>query len=232
MALSLAGFGFGLGVYAGLTFARLALGWMGFCCAGFCQLAFSFRAGLASSWLALAFLPSWLLGLIGFGWLWAGLAFTVLAFCGWFFAGLALSFGFLPSWLWAGLAFCFCRVGFGLGWVGFGLAGLGFLPSWLFAGLALGWFGWFGFGSGWFFVGLCWLAFTVLAFCWVVFFLMGWLWPRLALGFGFYQLELALGWVSWFGFGSDCFLGWLVLAFCQVGFVLGWVWVGLFWLFC
>ena len=87
-------------------------------------MAFSFWAGLASGWLALAFLPSWLLGLIGFGWLWAGLAFTVLAFCGWFFAGLALSFGFLPSWLWAGLAFCFCRVGFGLDWVGFGLAAL------------------------------------------------------------------------------------------------------------
>ena len=101
-------------------------------------MAFSFWAGLASGWVGFGlagfgfFLPSWLLGLIGFGWLWAGLAFYCVGF----------------------LLVGFCWVGFGLriftklslGWVGFGLLDwlwVGWLwlfanSSWHFAGLALG----------------------------------------------------------------------------------------------
>jgi len=211
-----------------------ALGWVDFCQVGFgldgfllCWVLpvgfYSFRAGLALSRLALAFLPRWLLGLIGFGWLWAGLAFTVLAFCGWFFAGLALNFGFSPSWLWAGLAFCFCRVGFGLGWVGFGLAGLGFLPSWLFAGLA---FCWVGFLLGWLWAGLAGLALSRVGF---LLYYVGWL--------SLCWLFAGLFFFWWVGFGlqlvgsglwilpSWLWAGLAGLALVQIGFWAGWFWL-------
>ena len=93
-----------------MTFARLALHWMGFSVLGFVGWLLVFGLGwLRAGWLWLFFLPSWLLGLIGFGWLWAG------------------------------LAFCFCRVGFGLlDWLWVGWLWLFANSSWHFAGLALG----------------------------------------------------------------------------------------------
>ena len=124
---------------AGLAFARLALGWVGFHCVGFllgCLLLWSRLA------LGFGFLPSWL---------WAGLVLTQVG-C-WLFAGLAwpgLIYG--QSWLLAGLAFHWVdfwpdwhfsgwlltgllnlEAGLILGPGGFGLAfgGPDFMPGWL-----------------------------------------------------------------------------------------------------
>ena len=165
----------------------------------------------------------------------------------WVSFGLA-GFGFLPSWLFAGLALGrFGWFGFGLswflGWVGFGLAGFSYLPSWCFAGLALGlvgfgWVRWVGFCQ----VGFCWAGFGLVWLVWLwvgLVFSLGWLWAGwfwLSLCCFFAGLALAqVGsglWIlpSWpwaalaglalaqIVFLAGSALGWLALAFCQVGF--------------